>query len=326
MSLLKISNLNLHFQTDSGKIYAVNNFDFKIQKEQIVGIVGESGSGKSVSLQSILGLLPNPPCVIESGTANFEDKDLLKMKRKELQKIRGNQISMIFQDPMTSLNPYLKIGNQITEPLFIHHKTITKKEAKEKVLNILDEVKISQPQRIFDSYPYQLSGGMRQRVAIAIALINHPKIWIADEPTTALDVTIQKQVINLLLEEKQRRKASLIFISHDLALVSEICDWVYVMYAGSIVEAAETKKIFETPLHSYTQSLLASSLYQKKKDGSLVSISGLPPILSSPPNHCCFKPRNERGDKEKCLINKFPKLKRVAENHYVQDCPGCLKD
>ena len=322
MSLLEVKNLDICFRTKNSTTYAVNDFSLKLKSKQVLGIVGESGSGKSVACQSLLQLLPSPPCEINRGTAFFKGKDLLKMEEKQLRKIRGKEISMIFQDPMSSLNPYMKIFHQVAEPLKIHHPN--EKESKEKAILALSDVGIKNPKASAEYYPHQLSGGMRQRAMIAMALINHPKILIADEPTTALDVTIQKQVLDLLLEQKEKTQTSIIFISHDLIAISEICDWIYVMYASRIVESAPSKELFLNPLHSYTRSLLSSIPSGKTKGKKLRTISGLPPHLNTKPNCCSFQERNQIGNPKKCLTEIAPPLIEISPNHYVQNCPGCL--
>ena len=255
MPLLDVQNLTTRFHTRNGIVHAVEDVSFSLEKGQSLGIVGESGSGKSVTCYSLLGLIPQPPGKIHSGKALFEGTDLLQAKDKELRKIRGKRISMIFQDPMTSLNPYLKISKQLTEPLEIH-EGIKGKEALHKAIDALAEVGIPEPEKRIKSYPHEFSGGMRQRVMIAMALITRPEILIADEPTTALDVTVQKQVLDLIKDRQEKLGTAVILVTHDLAVVSQSCDQVNVMYAGRIVESAASDGLFAKPRHAYTLSLI----------------------------------------------------------------------
>ena len=257
MPILEVNNLKTYFHTRDGIVRAVDGVSFPVEKGQTVGIVGESGSGKSVTCYSLLGLIPTPPGKVEDGSAIFDGTDLLKCTEDDLCNIRGKRISMIFQDPMTCLNPYLRISTQITEPLRIH-MGMDKKTAKKEAVNALREVGIPEPEKRVDMYPHEFSGGMRQRAMIAMALITKPEILIADEPTTALDVTVQKQILELIKLRQRELGTSVIFITHDLAVISEICDEVNVMYAGKIVERATSKELFSNPLHAYTRSLLQS--------------------------------------------------------------------
>ncbi|MCH2331368.1 MAG: ABC transporter ATP-binding protein, partial [Roseibacillus sp.] len=263
MPILEVNNLTTRFHTRSGVVHAVEDVSFSLEAGQTVGIVGESGSGKSVTCYSLMGLIPQPPGKIHGGRAIFrgdgesEGLDLLSCSEKRLASVRGKRISMIFQDPMTSLNPYLKISKQLTEPLEIHEGA-SATDALERAIIALEEVGIPDASKRIHSYPHEFSGGMRQRVMIAMALITRPEILIADEPSTALDVTVQKQVLDLLKERQKARGLSIILITHDLAVVSESCDVVNVMYAGRIVEHAHTSELFCNHLHSYTRSLLKS--------------------------------------------------------------------
>lgn len=323
MSLLDVQNLTTRFHTRNGIIHAVEDVSFSLEKGQSLGIVGESGSGKSVTCYSLLGLIPQPPGKIHSGKALFEGTDLLQANDKELQKIRGKRISMIFQDPMTSLNPYLKISNQLTEPLEIH-QGIKGKEALHKAIDALAEVGIPEPEKRIKSYPHEFSGGMRQRVMIAMALITRPEILIADEPTTALDVTVQKQVLDLIKDRQEKLGTAVILVTHDLAVVSQSCDQVNVMYAGRIVESAASADLFANPRHAYTRALLKSIPSTYEKGDKLYTIPGLPPNLSKPPTCCSFHERNTLGDASQCLTTEAPQLFEVAPEHQVQNCPGCL--
>ena len=323
MPILEVNNLKTYFHTRDGIVRAVDGVSFPVEKGQTVGIVGESGSGKSVTCYSLLGLIPTPPGKVEDGSAIFDGTDLLKCTEDDLCNIRGKRISMIFQDPMTCLNPYLRISTQITEPLRIH-MGMDKKTAKNEAVNALREVGIPEPEKRVDMYPHEFSGGMRQRAMIAMALITKPEILIADEPTTALDVTVQKQILELIKSRQRELGTSVIFITHDLAVISEICDEVNVMYAGKIVERATSKELFSNPLHAYTRSLLQSIPATQLKGEKLHTISGLPPNLAKRIMGCAFGPRNEIGDREKCLTNEIPEFKEIESNHWVQDCPGCL--
>jgi oligopeptide transport system ATP-binding protein len=323
MPLLDVQNLTTRFHTRNGIVHAVEDVSFSLEKGQSLGIVGESGSGKSVTCYSLLGLIPQPPGKIHSGKALFEGTDLLQAKDKELRKIRGKRISMIFQDPMTSLNPYLKISKQLTEPLEIH-EGIKGKEALHKAIDALAEVGIPEPEKRIKSYPHEFSGGMRQRVMIAMALITRPEILIADEPTTALDVTVQKQVLDLIKDRQEKLGTAVILVTHDLAVVSQSCDQVNVMYAGRIVESAASDDLFANPRHAYTRALLKSIPSTHEKGDKLYTIPGLPPNLSEPPKSCSFQGRNTLGDASQCLTTEAPQLFEVAPEHQVQNCPGCL--
>lgn len=280
MTLLSVENLTVDFHTREGITNAVKNVNFSVNKGETLAIVGESGSGKSVSCYSLLNLIPQPPGKIKNGKALFEGKDLLTASTQELRKIRGNEIAMIFQDPMTSLNPYLTVGEQLMESLTYHHE-FSRKEAKRRAIIALEDVGIVNPEDRISDYPHQFSGGMRQRVMIAMALINEPKLLIADEPTTALDVTIQAQILDLIAGLQQRLDLAVIFISHDLAVVADIADRVAVMFQGEIVEHGNTDEIFNNSQHPYTQKLLASIPTGSKLDNHstshtpLVSVSGL---------------------------------------------------
>ena len=257
MALLEVSNLKTYFHTRNGIVKSVDDISFSIDRGETLAIVGESGSGKSVSCYSLLNLIPQPPGKIEGGTALFDDRDLLQMGERELRKIRGNDIAIIFQDPMTCLNPFLTVGEQLIEPLLYHGK-ISRPEAQKKAIAILDEVGIINAEKRFNNYPHEFSGGMRQRVMIAMALITEPRLLICDEPTTALDVTVQAQILKLVHELQQRHNIAVLFISHDLAVVSDIADKVAVMRQGKIVEYNSVDNIFHNPQHDYTRQLLAA--------------------------------------------------------------------
>jgi oligopeptide transport system ATP-binding protein len=323
MPLLDVRNLTTRFHTRNGTVHAVEDVSFTVEAGQVLGIVGESGSGKSVSCYSLLGLIPQPPGRIHSGQALFDGIDLLKAREKQLRKIRGKRISMIFQDPMTSLNPFMKISAQLTEPLELH-ENIHGKEALHRAIKAMEEVGIPEPEKRIHSYPHEFSGGMRQRVMIAMALITRPELLICDEPTTALDVTVQKQVLDLIRDRQQSLGTAIIFITHDLAVVSEMCDHINVMYAGRIVESAASADLFRRPLHAYTRSLLKAIPATHAKGEELYTIPGLPPDLSNPPVGCSFQARNRLGDASLCLTDRSPVLEEIHPGHRAQNCPGCL--
>jgi oligopeptide transport system ATP-binding protein len=323
MPLLDVKNLTTRFHTRNGVVHAVENVSFSVEPGETLGIVGESGSGKSVTCYSLLGLIPQPPGRIHGGQAIFDGVDLLKIPEKQLRKIRGKRISMIFQDPMTSLNPFMKVSAQLTEPLALH-ENLTGKDALHRAIDALAEVGIPDPEKRIHSYPHEFSGGMRQRVMIAMALITRPELLICDEPTTALDVTVQKQVLDLIRDRQRELGTAVIFITHDLAVVSEMCDHINVMYAGRIVESAGKSDLFRQPLHAYTRSLLKSIPASHPKGELLYTIPGLPPDLSKPAAGCSFQPRNRIGKPELCLTKSSPNLDEIEPGHFAQNCPGCL--
>ena len=323
MALLDVQHLTTRFHTRNGIVKAVEDVSFSVEKGQTVGIVGESGSGKSVTCYSLVGLIPQPPGKIHAGKAIFDGIDLLAANIKQLRKIRGKRISMIFQDPMTSLNPYLKISTQLTEPLEIHD-AIKGQKALHMAIDALAEVGIPEPEKRIDSYPHEFSGGMRQRVMIAMALITRPELLICDEPTTALDVTVQKQVLDLIKDRQQQLDTAVILITHDLAVVHQTCDLVNVMYAGRLIERAPTKDLFRKPLHAYTRALMKSIPATHSKGEALYTIPGTPPDLSAPQKGCAFHDRNTLGDRSLCLTDTQPNFTELSPGHYVQNCPGCL--
>lgn len=314
-NLLKVEDLKTHFKLDDKTVHAVNGVSFEINKGEIVALIGESGSGKSVTALSIMGILPMPPAKIKSGKVIFDGEDLLSKKRKELKNIRGNKISMIYQEPMTSLNPMLKIGYQIKEALTIHKK-MKGKEAKEKAIELLRKVDIPEPEKRYNSYPYELSGGMRQRVMIAMALICNPKLLIADEPTTALDVTIQAEILELIKDLKTEYDMSVLFITHDLGVVTNIADRILVMYSGEIREIADTKELYNNPLHPYTVGLMKCIPRLNDPTKKLYTIEGNVPDLLKETKGCAFYPRCERR-MEKCKDNK-PSLVEHSKGHFVR--------
>lgn len=321
--MLSVRNLSASFHTRAGIVRAVRNVSFDVAPGETLGIVGESGSGKSVTCYSMMGLIPTPPGRIESGSALLDGTDLLHCPEKTLRSIRGKRISMIFQDPMTSLNPYLTIGDQVAEPLIIHEGT-GRREARTRALEQLALVGIPDAEQRMDAYPHQFSGGMRQRVMIAMALITRPEILIADEPTTALDVTVQKQVLDLIRKLQQDMGTSVILITHDLGVVRQYADRINVMYAGRIVESAPARELLEHPRHAYTRALMKSIPGLHAKGSPLYTIPGLPPNMMQEPCGCSFRPRNTLGNPALCLTDREPELVELSPEHWVQNCPGCL--
>ena len=322
--ILSVKNLSVEFRTRAGVNYAVNDVSFELHRGETLGIVGGSGSGKSVTCSALMGLLPKPPAhIAEIATASFEGRDLLKMSERELAKLRGNRISMIFQDPMASLNPCMTIGDQVAEPLIIH-RGMKRKEALQLAIEELARTGIPNPTERAKAYPHEFSGGMRQRVMIAMALITRPTFLIADEPTTALDVTVQKQVLDLLRQRQEELGTAIILITHDLGVVREYAHRVQVMYAGSTVESAPTEELLRQPLHAYTRSLMASIPAMHSRGTRLQTIPGLPPTLRKPICGCAFKPRNIIGKPELCLTDRIPEMKEHSPGHFVRNCPGCL--
>ena len=292
MPLLAVTDLRTHFHTRNGVTRAVDGISFTLERGETLGIVGESGSGKSVACYSLMGLVPQPPGRIESGRALFDGIDLLHCTPREARGIRGKRIAMVFQDPMTSLNPYLRISTQLIEPLLIHEK-ISRKDALRRAQAMLEAVGINDAARRIHHYPHEFSGGMRQRVMIAMALITRPELLIADEPTTALDVTVEAQILELIKKFQRESGMAVIFISHNLGVVSGLCDRVQVMYAGRIVETAGVRAIFYQPRHPYTRALQRSIPSLQPKGSELFTIPGLPPDLSKPIAGCAFAPRCE---------------------------------
>ena len=325
--LLSVKDLEVEFQTYEGVVQAVNNVNFEVDKGEILGIVGESGSGKSVATHSILKLIPSPPGVVKNGVIKFEDKNLLDLNEDELNKIRGKDIGMIFQEPMTSLNPVFTIENQLVETLKIHRPKLTKDEYRKSAIDALKMVGIPSPETRISSYPHELSGGMRQRVMIAMSLICEPKLLIADEPTTALDVTIQAQILEILNRLRKERNLAVILITHDLGVIAETADRVMVMYAGKVVESGTTRQIFKNPTHPYTIGLLksipsyADNIQDgtNRKDTELRTIKGVVPDMRNIPPGCAFSNRCELATEECKKI--IPELKDLGDNHQV----SCIK-
>ena len=314
---LLVKNLKVSFAASKKELIAVRGISYQLNQGEILALVGESGCGKTVSALSILRLIQEPPGKIVSGEILFAGKDLLKLKKKELQDRRGKDIAMIFQDPMTSLNPVLTIGEQIIETL-LRHTSLSRKKAREKSFRLLEQVEIPSPKQKLDQYPHQLSGGMRQRVMIAMALSCSPRILIADEPTTALDVLIQAQILSLLKKIKNDTQMSILLITHDLGVVAEVAERVMVMYAGEIVESGSVNDLFRSPLHPYTIGLMESIPTletTQQKLSKLKEISGTVPSLSQVPFGCPFHPRCSAAE-TRCKTDK-PKLKKISQTHSV---------
>jgi peptide/nickel transport system ATP-binding protein len=316
--VLEVKNLRTAFRVEGGQLIAVDDVSFQVMPGQTIGIVGESGCGKSVTSLSIMGLIPNPPGRIIGGEINYKGKNLLSLTPAEMRKIRGNEISMIFQEPMTSLNPVFTIGNQIMETIILHQK-LSKADAKVKAIEMLRLVGIPAPERRVDDYPHQLSGGMRQRVMIAMALSCNPSVLIADEPTTALDVTIQAQILELIKGLREKMNMAVVLITHDLGVVAETCNYVVVMYAGKVVEQGTAEDIFFRPAHPYTRGLLNSIPSEsgngaERKKGRLETIPGLVPSLLNLPKGCRFMDRCKRAKPETCSKAE-PPLDPVGAGH-----------
>lgn len=313
--LLKVNNLHTHFFTKNGIVKAVDGVDFDINPGETLGIVGESGSGKSITAMSILGLVPSPPGKIVDGEIHFKGENLLDKSEKEMRKIRGKEIAMVFQDPMTSLNPVFTVEKQMVETIMTH-ENINKKQARARAAELLDMVGIPDPKKRLKNYPHEFSGGMRQRVMIAMALSCSPSLLIADEPTTALDVTIQAQILELFKKMQQELNMAVIMITHDLGVVAEVCDRVLVMYAGKPVEFTENIRLFDHGKHPYTLGLMNSIPKITAEKQKLEAIKGLPPDLRALPEGCSFAPRCKHV-MESCL-SIDPELKAVDDNHLVR--------
>ena len=322
--LLKVEDLSVAFTTDEGQVIALDQVGFEVKQGQTVGLVGESGCGKSVTAYSIMGLLPKPIGKVISGNISFQNISLTGLPPEERRKIRGNQIGMIFQEPMNALNPVQKIGTQLSE-VFLIHQEMSDHQAWLGSIEMLDAVGIPSPENRVHEYPHQLSGGMRQRVVIAMALACQPKLIIADEPTTALDVTVQAQILDLLQNLQKKSGSSILLITHDLGVIAETCDEVCVMYAGRIVEKGSTKQIFTEPAHAYTQDLLASI---PKLNGTpktkLKTIDGIVPSLLDLNNGCRFGPRSRRKHSAD-LLNQRAEMTEVSTGHWVEACPVCTE-
>lgn len=312
--LLDIKNLILNFYTNRGQITALDGIDLKLYKNESLGLVGETGCGKSITALSIMRLIPAPPGKIVQGEIFFDGKDLLKIPETEMRRVRGGKISMIFQEPSTSLNPVFKVGDQILETVQLHQR-VDKGAAKKKTVEMLEKVGMPDPKDIVNRFPHELSGGMQQRIMIAMALSSNPKLLIADEPTTALDVTTQAQILDLIKDLKKDIISSMLLITHDLGIVAEICDRVAVMYTGNIIEHAELKTLFKSPLHPYTRGLLDAIPKMNAHKKELGFIPGTLPDLMKLPEGCKFNPRCPH-QMEICLKKK-PELEEVKEGHFA---------
>ncbi|KQL57388.1 MULTISPECIES: ABC transporter ATP-binding protein [Bacillaceae] len=310
--LLSVENLQTHFFTENGAVPSVNGVSFSIKHGETVAIVGESGCGKSVTSLSIMGLVSSPGKIV-GGSVRFNGQDLIGISDKQYRKLRGNDLSMIFQEPLTSLNPLFTIGNQLAEVILLH-QNVSKEQAKEKGIDMLKKVGIPRAEKVYRSFPHSLSGGMRQRVMIAIALACSPKLLIADEPTTALDVTIQAQILGLMRDLVQENDTAIMLITHDLGVVAEMADTVIVMYAGQVVEEADVFTLFEKPAHPYTQGLLASTPKINELEETLTSIEGTVPTPESMPTGCRFSPRCPHA-MERCITEAPPLFSAEAGQH-----------
>jgi oligopeptide transport system ATP-binding protein len=320
MALLEVNDLRTHFYTRQGVVHAVDGISFTVDKGRTLGIVGESGCGKSVTALSIMGLIPRPPAKIVSGSVLFDGRDLTRLKEHALEDVRGEEIAMIFQDPMTCLNPTLTIGLQITETLR-RHLDLDKKAARQRAVELLEEVKIPNAAKRLNDYPHRYSGGMRQRVMIAIALSCNPKLLIADEPTTALDVTVQAQILDLLDDLRREHDMAMILITHDMGVVAEAADEVAVMYAGQIVEQASAEELFDHPEHPYTEALLGALPQLEGHDvrhGRLTAIPGRPPNLIDPPPACRFAARCPYASQADSCATVPPELREIRPGHWVR--------
>jgi oligopeptide/dipeptide ABC transporter ATP-binding protein len=322
LALLEVNDLKTHFFTREGVVQAVDGISFSLEKGKTLGIVGESGCGKSVTALSIMGLIPKPPAKIVAGEVLFDGRDLTQLSERQMQSIRGDQIAMIFQDPMTSLNPTLKIGLQITETI-LAHQDVSKADARKRAVELLEEVGIPRAAERLDDYPHRFSGGMRQRVMIAIALSCSPRLLIADEPTTALDVTIQAQILDLLDVLRQEHEMAMILITHDMGVVAEVCDDVAIMYAGQFVEQAGGFELFEHPEHPYTEALLGALPQlegdeQEIRESRLTAIPGRPPDLVDPPTACRFAARCPYANYDDSCATVEPQLREIRTGHLVR--------
>jgi oligopeptide transport system ATP-binding protein len=318
--LLSIRDLVVEFRTEDGIVHAVDDISYDVFPGETLGIVGESGSGKSVSTMSILGLIPQPPGRIASGTAIFKGQDLLKMSKKELRRFRGDELAMVFQDPMTSLNPVLKVGDQLGEAIKTHYPKEKDKVVHERVVDLLRMVGVPNPETRYNQYPHEFSGGMRQRAMIAMSIANSPSLLIADEPTTALDVTIQAQILEVLKDAQVQTNAATIMITHDLGLVAELADRVLVMYAGKVVENTDVHTLFSSPRHPYTIGLMESLPRVDVDEEWLRPIPGAPPSLISRPPGCAFHPRCFLSQGRERCRTEVPPLRPVEGTGHLSAC------
>jgi oligopeptide/dipeptide ABC transporter ATP-binding protein len=320
MPLLEVNDLRTHFFTREGVVQAVDGVSFSLEKGRTLGVVGESGCGKSVTALSLMGLIPKPPARIVSGEILFDGQDLAKLSERRLEDIRGRHIAMIFQDPMTCLNPTLTIGTQVGETL-VRHLGMSRRESRKRVGELLEEVGIPNARNRIDDYPHRFSGGMRQRVMIAMAISCNPRLLIADEPTTALDVTVQAQVLDLLEELRREHDMAMIIITHDMGVVAEAADDIIVMYAGQIVEQAPTLELFDHPEHPYTEALLGALPHvegEHAREERLTAIPGRPPDLVNPPRACRFAARCRYATLGDSCTHEPPQLQEVRAGHWVR--------
>jgi oligopeptide/dipeptide ABC transporter ATP-binding protein len=315
--VLALRDLTVKFHTEDGVVQAVTEVSYDLQPGEVLGVIGESGSGKSVTVMSVLGLTPTGRV---QGEAVFKGRDLLKMSQRELRKIRGGAVAMIFQDPMTSLNPVLKIGDQISEAIQAHNPGVGDDESRLRTIELLRLVGVPNPEQRHDQYPHEFSGGMRQRAMIAMAIANSPSVLIADEPTTALDVTIQAQIIEVLKTAQQETHASIILITHDLGLIAELADRVVVMYAGRVVESGDVFTIFDSPRHPYTVGLMNSLAKLEAEQTALQPIPGQPPSMISPPPGCAFHPRCLLSQGRTRCRTEVPPLRKTEQNDHLTAC------
>jgi oligopeptide/dipeptide ABC transporter ATP-binding protein len=327
--ILQIRDLTVEFSTEDGVVHAVTGVSYDLQPGEVLGIVGESGSGKSVSMLTVLGLTPMPPGRVAAGEAQYKGKDLLTMPKKELRNLRGGELAMIFQDPMTSLNPVFTIGDQIAEALLTHNEGMKEDAANARTIELLQSVGVPFAERRVDQYPHEFSGGMRQRAMIAMAMANNPSVLIADEPTTALDVTIQAQIVEVIKAAREQTQAAIVLITHDLGLIAELADRVVVMYAGRVVEIGDVYTIFDSPRHPYTIGLMNSLARADADVERLLPIPGQPPSMISPPPGCAFHPRCVHSQGRAVCRTEIPEL-RTAEGggdhrsacHFAEELAG----
>jgi oligopeptide/dipeptide ABC transporter ATP-binding protein len=318
--ILEIQDLTVEFETEDGVVHAVMGVSYDLIPGEVLGVVGESGSGKSVSMLSVLGLIPMPPGRIVTGEALFNGEDLLKMPKGKLRELRGGKMAMIFQDPMTSLNPVLTIGDQISEALLAHNAGLSDDAAQKRTVELLGMVGVPFPERRVHQYPHEFSGGMRQRAMIAMAIANDPSVLVADEPTTALDVTIQAQIVEVLKTAQRETHAAIVLITHDLGLIAELADRVVVMYAGRVVELGDVFTIFNSPRHPYTVGLMNSLAKLDLDQEWLEPIPGQPPSLISPPPGCAFHPRCVHSQGRAVCRTDVPELREVGEQPHLSAC------
>jgi oligopeptide/dipeptide ABC transporter ATP-binding protein len=318
--VLSIRELTVKFDTEDGVVHAVTDVSYDLRPGEVLGVVGESGSGKSVSMLSILGLIPVPPGRIVSGEAILQGEDLLKVSRSRLREVRGGPMAMIFQDPMTSLNPVLTIGDQVSEAITVHNRGLGEGPARKRTIELLELVGVPLAERRVNQFPHELSGGMRQRVMIAMAIANDPSVLVADEPTTALDVTIQAQIIEVLKEAQRETNAAIVLITHDLGLVAELADRVVVMYAGRVVELSDVFSIFDSPCHPYTVGLLKSLARLDADTDRLEPIPGQPPSLIALPPGCAFHPRCTLSQGREICRTEVPELRQVGTVAHRSAC------